>query len=296
MPQAQPSRAGDAAPAVRNAARVVASAIRTHWKRTRDELMKVCSPRVGLNVHDLRVALRRLLAALELAQCLDVRVPAKTAKALERLLSALSPLRDLEVQKQTLERLGEDQPELLQLAERLEERRSVLARRVVQKLDEFAPELVERALEHCAEALETETAVPEVARILLLAAVVRRYVKFDRRRHAVAGSDRHALHGVRIAFKKYRYAVEIARPLLPRHAERALTAMKLFQDELGAIQDAGVLIDTLSSTKPLARHTKAVQLLLGGLKHEQRRRIETMVIALGAQVTAHPPAFSEVFG
>jgi len=296
MPRAQPSRAGDPATATRNAARVVASAVRTHWKRTRDELMKVCAPRVGLEVHDLRVALRRLLAALELAECLDVRVPAKTAKALERLLSALSPLRDLEVQKQTLERLGENQPELLKIAERLEQRRAVLSRRVLQKLDAFAPELVERALEHSAETLETEAVVPQVTRILLLAAIVRRYVKFDRRRRAVAGSDRHALHGVRVAFKKYRYAVEIARPLLPRQAERALTAMKLFQDELGAIQDAGVLIDTLSSTKPLGRDAKALQVLLGGLKNEQRRRIEAMVIALGAQVTAHPPAFSEPFG
>jgi triphosphatase len=258
--------------------------------------MKVCSPRVGLEVHDLRVALRRLLAALQVAECLDVRVPAKTAKTLEHLLRALSPLRDLEVQKQTLERLGEDQPELLPIAERLEQRRSGLARRVGQKLDEFAPELIERSLEHTAETLETEGVVPQVARILLLAAIVRRYVKFDRRRRAVAGSDRHALHGVRVAFKKYRYAVEIAEPLLPRQTERVLTAMKLLQDELGAIQDAGVLIDMLSSAKPRGGDAKAVQLLLGGLKHEQRRRIEAMVIALRAQVSAAPPAFSEIFG
>lgn len=258
--------------------------------------MKVCSPRVGLEVHDLRVGLRRLLAALELAKCLDVEVPAKTAKSLERLLSSLSPLRDLEVQKQTLERLGEDQPELLQLSERLERRRATLSRRVTHELDDFAPELIERSLEHCAAALDASATVPQVARILLLAAVVRRYTKFDRRRRAVAGSDRHALHGVRVAFKKYRYAVEIARPLLPRPAEHALAAMKLFQDELGAIQDAGVLIDTLSSAKPLGRDTKSVQMLVGGLKHEQRRRIEAMIIALGAQVTADPPAFSETFG
>lgn len=295
MPRARASRAGEVTPATPSAGHVVASAIRTHWKRTRDELMKVCSPRAGLEVHDLRVALRRLLAALELAECLDVRVPAKTAKALERLLSALSPLRDLEVQKQTLERLGEDQPELLALAERLEQRRSAVARRVFEKLDAFAPELLERTLEHSAETLETEAAVPAIARVLLLAAVVRRYGKFDRRRRALAGSDRHALHGVRVAFKKYRYAVEVARPLLPRQAEGALTAMKLFQDELGTIQDAGVLIDTLSTTKPLGRGAKALELLLGGLKHEQRRRIEATVIALGAQVTAVPPAFSEVF-
>ncbi|HTQ04145.1 MAG TPA: CHAD domain-containing protein [Polyangiaceae bacterium] len=280
----------------RNAAQVVAASIRTHWRRTRDELMKVCGPRLDEHVHDLRVALRRLLSALEIAECLDVRLPAKTQKSLERLLRSLSPLRDLEVQKQTLERLGEDHPELLPVAERLAQRRAALARRLAQKLDDFAPELVERALDHGAQQLEAETSVPEVARILVLAAIVRRYTKFDRRRRAVAGDDRHALHAVRVAFKKYRYAVEVALPLLPREAERALSAMKLFQDELGAIQDAGVLIDTLSGVKPSHRGPNPTQALLGALKQAQRRRIEATTIALGAQVTAVPPAFSEIFG
>lgn len=258
--------------------------------------MKLGAPRVGAQVHDLRVSLRRLLTALELAEALEARAPAKTVKSLDRLLRSLSPLRDLEVEQHTLERLGEQQPELQAVAERLEQRRSVLARRLAQSLDEFAPELVERALDHCAETLEAEASVPEVARIMLLAAVVKRYTKFARRRRAITGSDRDALHRVRVAFKKYRYAVEIAQPLLPRQAEHAVTGMKLFQDELGAIQDAGVLIDTLSGTKALARDAKSAHAVLGALKQEQRRRVEAMVLALGAQVTADPPAFSEIFG
>jgi CHAD domain-containing protein len=45
----------------------------------------------------------------------------------------------------------------------------------------------------------------------------------------------------RVAFEQYRYAVEIALPLLPPGAEHGFDAMKHFRDEVGAIQDARVL-------------------------------------------------------
>jgi CHAD domain-containing protein len=292
MPRAL-ARVHDSPP---NAARVVAAALRAQWRRTREELAKVRTQRDNAQVHDLRVALRRLVSALDLAAAVRPEVPAKITRQLEDLLRSFSPLRDLEVEKQTLERLGETRPDLLHLAEKLERRRSALAWRLTKKLGAVAPDLIERVLEHYAEMIEGEAHTPHATRILVLASVVRRYAKFDRLRRGIAGGDGHALHDVRVAFKKYRYAIEVALPLLPRQAERELATMKLFQDELGAIQDATVLIETLSRAKQVEREPKQPGSLLGLLKQEQRRRIEAMITALEAQVSADPPAFSDVFG
>jgi CHAD domain-containing protein len=281
-----------------NAARVVASAVRLHWRRSQSELAKFGAHGNGAHAHALRVSLRRLLSALELAAAFDTPAPSKLLRRLERTLRSLSPLRDLEVEKKTLQAMSEHAPELTEIAAELEHERAVLARSLSKKLRAFKTAETELGLERTAERLEREALTPQAAKLIALARVARAYAKFDQRRRAVSGGDPHALHRARIAFKQYRYVVEAAMPLLPARAARDLMLMKQLQDELGAIQDTSVLLETLRRLRPFRRRggTERGRSLLAALERDQKLRVQSMAGVLAAQAGANPPAFSETFG
>lgn len=293
MPEAS-SRSDGSAP---NAARLVASAVRLHWRRSRGELEKSVEHAGSASVHDLRVALRRLLSTLELVAALDSPAPAKRVRRLEQMLRSLSPLRDLEVEKHTLEAMSVHEPELRESAAELERERAALAKRLTKRLARFETLEMELALERTAENLELEASTPQASKLMVLATVARAYARFDRRRRAVSGGDPRALHRVRLAFKRYRYTVEAAMPLLPARAARSLLLMKQFQDELGAIQDASVLLETLRRSPPFHGRSGAERgrALFALLERDQRLRVQSMAGVLAAQAAADPPAFSEIF-
>jgi CHAD domain-containing protein len=281
-----------------NAARVVASAVRLHWRRSQSELAKFAAHGNGAHAHDLRVALRRLLSALDLAAAFDTPAPPKLVRRLERTLRSLSPLRDLEVEKRTLQSMAEHATELTDIAAELEHERAALARGLSKKLGRFETAETELGLERTAKKLELEALSSQAAKLIVLARVAGAYAKFDHRRRAVSGGDHHALHRARIAFKQYRYVVEAAMPLLAARAARDLVLMKQFQDELGAIQDASVLLATLRRLRPFRRRsgTERGRALLAALERDQKLRVRSMTGVLAAQAGANPPAFSEIFG
>jgi CHAD domain-containing protein len=281
-----------------HATRVVASGIRSHWQKTVDALEKFTQHAEGAGVHALRVGLRRLIAALELASALEAEPPRPVLRRLKRLLRALSPLRDLKVQAKTLEQLSpEEASSLAHVRRELERKRKRATRTLREVTREFPAERCEKALLACAEELERHPGTPSAARMLALAALARRYDKFEQRRRAVTAAEPDALHRARVAFKRYRYAVEIAAPLLPEPAQSIVPSMKRFQDELGAIQDATVLIDTLSRARRprRARQADGNDSVLERLERERAEQLERALAALRAQIVASPPAFSEPF-
>ncbi len=280
-----------------DATRVVASSVRNHWEKTNAALEKFTQHADGSGVHALRVGLRRLIAALELASALEVEAPAPVRRRLKRLLRALSPLRDLEVQAQALEQLAPQQASLTRVTRELERKRKLLTASVLEFAQKFPVERCGRALQRCATELERPLGTPSATRVLALAALARRYAKFDQRRRAVTAADPRALHRARVAFKRYRYAVEIASPLLPERAQGIVSSMKRFQDELGAIQDATVLIDTLSRARGPKRSARSdgTASVIARLERERESHVGRALAAVQAQVVASPPAFSEPF-
>ena len=66
----------------------------------------------------------------------------------------------------------------------------------------------------------------------------------------VTPGDVETIHRLRIAFKKFRYLVEVLQPALPFVTEELLKLMNTYQDRMGAIQDNEVL------TAALRRYTK----------------------------------------
>jgi CHAD domain-containing protein len=54
-----------------------------------------------------------------------------------------------------------------------------------------------------------------------------------------------SIHRVRVAFKKFRYMMEIVNPLLPRFPEKNMKKMQEYQTHMGNIQDTEVFLRTL---------------------------------------------------
>ena len=69
-----------------------------------------------------------------------------------------------------------------------------------------------------------------------------RYEAIMRRRQRVDPSNPRTIHRMRIALKKFRYTVEIVHALVPNFPEENFKTMHAYQDMMGNIQDAEVLL------------------------------------------------------
>jgi CHAD domain-containing protein len=261
---------------------VVASALRSSFDRVEKQLARFRRRPKVADSHGLRVALRRLLAAIELAHALhEDALPHKAERSFEQLLRGLSPLRDVEIVRAALDEHAVSGGVRKRLVARLERAEKKARRRLTELLRDVPYERARAAVHHACEALEAmpddRTANVELA---VRGAIARRYWEFERRRHGAAAADLHGLHRVRIAFKKYRYAVELGAPLLKPVSEEASDAMKAFQDRLGDLQDSVVVIGFLTrahATKELVRELEADQDVMAA---EIRELLETQANAV----------------
>jgi CHAD domain-containing protein len=199
-------------------------------------------------VHHARVASRRLREALPVIAA--ARTARKLKKRVRRLTRALGPVRELDVALITLDELAAsgDVPEggILRLREIVGEERNRLLLEMTRQ--------IERLDLHKLQKKSLDAAKPGASR--------KRGGRSDRRRIADAdaragrrGADLRAaihnaggiylpdrLHTVRIAVKKLRYAMEIARELRASRAMAQLRTLKRVQDLLGRMHDLEVLI------------------------------------------------------
>ncbi|MGF1661476.1 MAG: CHAD domain-containing protein [Kineosporiaceae bacterium] len=223
-----------------------------------DELFRV-DPHVRLDtedaVHRMRVAARRLRSALATFRpVLDRRAGDPLREELRWLGRALGEARDLEVLAARLaahlDEVQRHDPALVsdgaagRLAAELRARREAALAEAREALDS------DRYLD-LLDGLETFSADPpltrrarERARPLLrsrLLADCRRVLERAAAAERLDGTEREtALHEVRKASKRARYAAEAMRPALGDGAQRARTRMKRLQEVLGGRQDQAV--------------------------------------------------------
>lgn len=221
------------------------------------------------DLHDLRVATRRLRAALALVG----GVLAEAARGIKPFGDALGAVRDLDVLRAWLaealpaatesERPGISRLDG-ELAARLPQREAALW-----ALDEQVEQPLERVLRihlHSAGGAEA-LGGPTVRR-----AVARWLRRFDRRLLALPSlDDVAAVHRVRIAGKKARYALELVERPFGEPATEALQRIRQLQGRLGEVHDRDAQLALLVPW--LAR--AASQDALGGLlllRHAHRER------------------------
>ncbi len=237
------------------------AALAAAWLRFHAERLRRHEPgvRAGVDpeaVHDMRVASRRLRAALQIFRPFLPRAAASEAGGRLALVArALGRVRDLDI---LMERIGRLADELggapaarAAILRRLETRRRRALDELRRALHGPAGGTLHRALDRlirktrrrAATRLPAESAEEFAHRLLR-----RRFFK------AADGirrppRDLPDLHALRIQLKKLRYACEFLDGLWPHARKRAAVFVK-FQDGLGALQDARVTEAALAGLAP----------------------------------------------
>jgi CHAD domain-containing protein len=228
-------------------------------------------------IHDLRVSIRRVLAWIAVRDALlgpdrDLRAARSSLKA---LMSPLGKLRDAHVKRDLIRTIlpKGDEPSYYY---------AVLIAGDVQLREEKVGKLLGRK-----SARRIRVPLPTVrtgrgsggdasaagSRLLsTLGRAVRKHGK-----GALDPSKPDALHRMRLAFKKYRYAWEVLEPLLPRAARNAGKRLHAFQTLLGTIHDCDVLLVDVRSFRKGCLGEKAecaLEMAVRALRSQKFRAFE----------------------
>lgn len=242
-------------------------ALRSIVAHCRVDLLKhrrtVLSAGRGAGIHQTRVALRRLRAALSLFRPVfedeagqrDLRRLAAEAKW---LAGECAPARDLEVFLQ--ETVGEVPRAIARATVRLARLHRARARAALEgaRFADFAATL---AVFESAEPGEASHRLADFGRAVL----DQRHHKTVRRGQALDGLDDEELHRLRIAVKKLRYAAEFLRPALAepafarKPAKAYIKAATRLQGALGALNDRAMASRTINDIAGVARPSEEVE-------------------------------------
>jgi triphosphatase len=212
-------------------------------------------------LHDLRVAGRRLDAILRQfrsslpASFLDVRATLKT------VLRALGSVRDLDVALSELESFSHKLPKservsIKPLKQHLVSERSRAHARMLRVLDSIwvQKNLHELTTVLAAAPVASQHSAPELALRVAPELVRRRYRKLRKRADRLTlASSMDEFHEVRGQVKKLRYALEAVAVIYGKPASEMLRALCRWQEKLGVQQDAAVAsirLNALASAPP----------------------------------------------
>jgi CHAD domain-containing protein len=224
------------------------------------------------DLHDLRVAVRRLRALLRAAEMLLVPEWSNALRAeLDWLGAELGPARDLDVLLEHLRAeaagLDEDEPAFAEVLQRLESERADARARLLAAVES-------ERYHQLLDALEAAARAPHVRALdapldELAAREFRRLAKAVRKLGDEPSDE--ALHKVRIKGKRARYAAELAEPVIGKPAARFVGRAKRFQDVVGEHQDAVVAEERLRGLASELVSGEAV-LATGRVIERQRQR------------------------
>lgn len=229
-----------------NARELLLQAMDKRWETYREQI-KTCRRAFSEEaVHDLRVAARRLLALADLIRAVRPHPRLqKIRKALKGQLDEFDALRDTQVMLAEVSETLESLPELKPLQQILQKRERRLLREAEEFIEALKPAGIARRLEKTrAEIANTDPGTVFDEAVLhavdeAYATVLQRYAWIDPAQPAT-------IHRTRIAFKRFRYMVEIVHPLLANFPPTHFKQMHDYQAAMGEIQDAEVFLFTLA--------------------------------------------------
>ena len=235
-------------------------------------------------LHDMRVATRRLRAALSLFEAvMPVRAQAFREELgwLGRLLGAV---RDLDVQLENLAGMSsavdasDGHDPLVELVALLEGERDTARTEMLNGLDSVRWDRLAKGLTTMAQqgparrALATR--VPAVIGLpdLVLARHHKVRKAARRAKHSGVVTDFHAL---RIRCKRLRYALEFSSEVYSGKTSRFVRELTVLQDELGEMQDAEVASLQLADLATADTHLPAATIfMMGGVAERHRREVK----------------------
>ena len=224
-------------------------------RRYRKELKRCQKNFSEKSVHELRVAARRLLSTVEL---LGVFLPRgrvrKIEKFLKRHLDSFDDLRDTQVQLASVANLPRAFLAARPFNEWLLSREKRFIEQSRKRIKSIKARPLAKQLAACQEILEEKqkNCKARAAAALILRCAGRAFARAARLRSRIRASDPRTIHRTRVAFKRFRYMIEVLAPCLPGADEQLLERMGEYQGQMGYIQDAVVLLATLN--KFLRKH------------------------------------------
>lgn len=226
-------------------------------------------------VHDLRVACRRLLVSLELASSAGYANKPRATRRLRKLLDELSPLRDTHVQLRTLAPLLLQYEQAEELAERLRAQKGSLEQDAQARLEKFRAKALTRDLAQVTEALAAvpaDFAVTSAIDAALRGRLAQQHLRISEAWEAATAEDPRSLHRLRVRLKQYRYSLDALAPVLPSAAQELTQRITRLQDQLGLAHDAHVLAETARDCAKARglRHRRALKALAGDLDKTSR--------------------------
>ncbi len=204
-------------------------------------------------VHDMRVALRRLIAAVELLQSLTPNALADSLpKKIYKRLLLFSELRDVQVLRKYFTKLTPGHPGIRRLTDTLRKRETALAKnlpRISRKPSaNFITDAMITGLTALMEKIvetETETFIRKRMEALLDA----EYSNIRRLAKKVAPHKQKTIHKTRVALKRVRYLQELCIGIVPDVTDEGVNELKTLQSCMGTAHDCDVMLDTLYSYK-----------------------------------------------
>lgn len=201
----------------------------------------------GKNVHDLRVAIRRLSTIFDLIDRFNPDNMARRADAkLKEQLSELSLLRDAHVEIVRMRGFLKELPEMRPFYDELLDRETQAlkaAKKIKWKSDgKFIETSVNRAMLKLNARRATSSG--ESSRRIIETSLDVSFDDLSKKLEKVTSTDYASIHTVRLAFKPLRYTLEMLQPLLGLDRKQLRTAA-LLSRVMGQIQDLEVLMKDL---------------------------------------------------
>jgi len=249
------------------------------WRTYRSELKRCQSEPTEEAVHDLRVATRRLLALINLLRAI---VPNPRLQKLQRTLKkqfdGLSDLRDTQVMLMETSESLDELPEIASFQKYLNKRERRLLRSTAKAIKSFKYSGVRKQMDDVRKKILNRK-LDTISNNLLLHVVDNRFGKVIRLYQLIEQANPATIHQMRIAFKKFRYMMEIVYSQVPGFPEDNLKFMHDYQSVMGDIQDMEVFLatfehfverDTSYDPEPVLhhyqqRHKKAVNAFIDNM-------------------------------
>ncbi|GAB4573576.1 MAG: hypothetical protein Fur0017_27690 [Anaerolineales bacterium] len=228
---------------------ILLEALETRWKKLCMELKTFRKDFSEEAVHDLRVAVRRLLAVFDLLRSI---IPHKRIQKVRRILKdqldELDDLRDVQVLLADAAEFVNDIPELKTVREHwLQEEKKLmrLTRKLVKTRDDKNLSKRVQKIRDMVRELPEEHLAGQ-----MLTAADEAYARVTQLHSMLDAENIPGIHKLRIAFKKFRYSVEIVHPLLESFPSENFERMHDYQSRMGDIQDMEVARQKLTELNP----------------------------------------------
>ena len=247
------------------------------WRRCRKASKRAKSEISEESIHELRVSLRRLEAAMDFTQPIAEDQMRKARKRLTKLLSSLNPLRDVQVQLLAVNELTGAYPDVRSFQKKLLKKEQSLSRELREELNDRLRKLkasFDEALADCRTTLD-ELQGSEMRRLIADGANDA-FMALTETVKAIDPLEIATIHRTRVAFKKFRYMIQAAQPVLRDTPEVTLQHMHDLQTTLGSLHDTDMLLEALQKwdEKRAKRKQRALEPLYEMLAERRRGAME----------------------